>query len=110
MHAFKWYESVSNKWKMTSDQITHWLIREAKGLSLDRELRAMLDWMSVGKYTGFCQSEGCQLSQTSYEVVPQWPCQPPLASIASDTHYLGENVQKLSSTKRASEAHFVKFF
>jgi len=110
MHAVKRYESVPNRRKMITDQMTHWLLREAKGLSLDHELRTILDWMIVGRYSGFRKSEWCQSSQTSYEIISDWPGQPPLAILESDVHYLGENEQKLPHTARASEVHFVKFF
>ena len=46
----------------------------------------------------------------SYKIISDWPDQPPLAILASDIHYLGANEQKLPSTTRASEVHFVKFF
>jgi hypothetical protein len=110
MHAISRYESVPNRRKMITDQMTHWLLREAKGLSPDHELSALLDWIIVGRYAGFRKSEWCQSSQTSYEVIPDWPGQPSLAIIVSDIHYLGDTKQKLPSTARASEVHFVKFF
>ena len=110
MHAVKRYESVPNRRKMITDQMTHWLIREAKGLPLDHELRSLLDWVIVGRYTGFRKSEWCQSSQKKYEVILEWPGQPPLAIIATDIHYLGENEQRLSHTAKAGDVHYVKFF
>jgi hypothetical protein len=53
MHTAKRYESVPNRRNMITDKMTHCLLRETRGLSLDHELRAMLDWMIVDSYTGF---------------------------------------------------------
>ena len=51
---------------MITDGIREMLIKQAEKAPIDSELRAIVDWITVGRYTTFQSSEWCQASQKNY--------------------------------------------
>ena len=102
------YEDVPNRRNMITDDMMHWLLRVAKGLSQDDELVAILDWLILGRYSGFRKSEWCQSSMSTFETITDWPGQPPLAFIFSDFRYLDRNEGRLPYDAPHSEIWYVE--
>ena len=86
----------------------HWLIHVDEGLSKDYEPATLLDWLILGKYTGFRKSEWCQSSMSTFEVITDWPRQPPLALIFSDFTFLDRNEGRLPHDAPHSEIWYVE--
>ena len=51
---------------MITDGMMEWLIERAEKAPIDSKLQAIVDWITVGRYTGFLSSEWCQESQRHY--------------------------------------------
>ena len=51
---------------MITNDMMEWLIKRAEKAPIDSELRAIVDWITVGRYTVFRSSEWCQASQKNY--------------------------------------------
>ena len=85
------YEDIPDRRHMITDGMMHWLVKTSQTLSEDCELTAILDWVILGRYTGFRKSEWCQSSLSKFAVIEDWPGRPPLAFILSDFRYLGRN-------------------
>ena len=47
------YESVPNRRRMITDGMMEWLIKRAEKTPIDSELRVIVDWITVGRYTAF---------------------------------------------------------
>ena len=75
---------------MITDGIREMLIKQAEKAPIDSELRAIVDWITVGRYTTFQSSEWCQASQKNYAQIKGWPGEPSLAMTRSDFTFLGE--------------------
>ena len=93
------YENVPNRRRMITDGMMEWLIKKAKQSPIDSELRAIVDWIIVGRYTGFRSSEWCQETQTNYARIKGWPGEPSLAMTRSDFTPLGERERRITKTE-----------
>ena len=96
LQAHKAYESVPNRRSMITDTMMIWLHEAAQKEGEDSELRAICDWLILGRYTGFRKGEWCQSSQSTYERIDNWPGRPPLAMILSDFQFLGKGEKRLN--------------
>ena len=93
------YENVPNRRRMITDGMMEWFIKQAEKAPLDSELRAIVDWIIVGRYTGFRSSEWCQETQKTYARIMGWPGEPSLAMTRSDFTPLGEGERRITKTK-----------
>ena len=66
LKSVKDYEDVPKRRRMITDKMMQWLITKAKQSGPDSSTRAIVDWILLGRYTGFRASEWSQTSQTSY--------------------------------------------
>ena len=95
LEALRDYESVPKRRHMISDGMMYWLQRQAERADSDSKLAAIVDWIILGRYTGFRRSEWCQTSQSKYERIKSWPGRPSLAFIRQDFTFLGKNEELL---------------
>ena len=102
LHALSSYENVPNRREMITDGMMRWLLNESKRRHEDNELAAIVDWLILGRYTGFRQSEWCQTSQSSFKRIEEWPGQPPLAFIMSDIIFMDKNKRRINLTSSTS--------
>lgn len=104
------YEDVDNRRNMITDSMMLCLHREARRQHMDSEVSAIIDWLILGRYTGFRQSEWCQTSQSTYKKIENWPGQPPMAMILSDFVFLDKNERRINVNKRTrpSEVHYIR--
>ena len=86
LDAVKRYESVPNRRDMIYDSMVSHMLQVTAGLQDDCLHSAILDWIILGRYGGFRQSEWCQTSQSIAMTRPSLalPVQEPLAFIPSD--------------------------
>ena len=68
-----------------------------------------MDWVVLGRYTGFCKSEWCQSSQSTYERIVDWTGKPPLVFIRTDINYLDKNEHRISRGAQHHDMHYVQF-
>ena len=73
---------------MITDGIREMLIKQAEKAPIDSELRAIVNWITVGRHTAFRSSEWCQASQKNYARIKGWPGKPSLAMVRSDFAFL----------------------
>ena len=90
------YENVPNRRRMITDGMMEWFIKQAENTPIDSELRAIVDWIIVGRYTGFCSSEWCQETLKDYARIKGWPSEPSLAMTRSDFTFLGEEERRIT--------------
>ena len=57
MNAHKKYESVQNRRRMITASMMAWLIKKAGKEGTDSEIRAIVDWIIIGRSTGYRSSE-----------------------------------------------------
>ena len=57
LKALKDYEEVPNRRRMITDGMMQWLITQASRAGLDSPTQAIVDWILLGRYTGFRASE-----------------------------------------------------
>ena len=97
LDAIKQYEKVPDRRYMIEDSMVIWLYKEAqKESNIDSGLSAIVDWIILGRYTGFRKSEWAQSTLSSFERIETWEGNPPLAMILSDFQFLGPNQERLS--------------
>ena len=97
LDAIKQFEKVPNRRYMIEDTMVIWLYNEAqKELCIDSGLSAIVDWIILGRYTGFRKSEWAQSTLSSFQKIDTWEGNPPLAMILSDFQFLGSNQERLS--------------
>ncbi|KAL7528811.1 LOW QUALITY PROTEIN: hypothetical protein ACHAWF_002717, partial [Thalassiosira exigua] len=78
------YEKVPDRMNMITDSMTRWLQEGAKSHAPEEALDVIVDWVLLGRYAGFCKSEWCQSSQTTFKRIGSWRDKPPLAFILAD--------------------------
>ena len=102
------YENVADRRNMITDGMMHWLLQEVSKRPQDNELSSIMDWVVLGRYTGFRKSEWCQSSQSTYESIKEWPGKPPLAFIITDITYLDKNERRLPRGANQRDIHYVR--
>ena len=93
------YENVPNRRRMITDGMMAWLIKQADNAPLDSEIRAIVDWIIVGRYTGYRSSEWCQECQKDYARINGWPGDPALATTRNDFAFLGNNERRITQER-----------
>ena len=81
---------------MITNDMMEWLIKRAEKAPIDSELRAIVDWITVGRYTTFRSSEWCQMSQKNYTRIRGWPGEPSLAMTRSGFTFLGKGERRIT--------------
>lgn len=86
LSAVQRYEAVPNRREMIHAKMMSHMLHTAKGQHEDSLESALLDWIILGRYAGFRQSEWCQTSQRIAMTEPSLalPVPEPLAFITSD--------------------------
>lgn len=112
LHALRRYEEVPNRRHMITDTMMIWLRDQATRpcSAPDGELSAVVDWIILGRYTGFRKSEWCQSTLSKFDRIEDWPGQPARAFIRSDFVFLGKNEELIADPTAVdpSEIHFVR--
>ena len=78
MTAHRKYESTPKRRHMITGSMMAWLIKETDKAPPDSELRAIVDWIIIGRSTGYRSSEWCQNNEGDYARI-QWTGRPSLA-------------------------------
>ena len=94
--AHRKYESMPRRRRMITDGMMAWLIKQANEAPPDSEIRAIVDWIVIGRNTGYRSSEWCQNSQGDYARIQNWPGRPSLAATRNDFTFLGNDERRLS--------------
>ena len=102
--AHRKYESVPKRRRMVTDGMMAWLIKEADKSPPDSEIRAIVDWIVIGRNTGYRSSEWCQSSKGDYARIQNWPGRPSLAATRSDFTFLGSGERRLTHTHELTPA------
>ena len=102
-HAFKKYDTVPNRRNMITDSMMRWLLRETSKHGKDSSFTAIVDWLILGRYTGYRKSEWCQDTQSSYARIEDWPGRPSLAAILSDFTFYDKNERRIRLTGAKGE-------
>lgn len=96
LKAVKSYEDVPRRRRMITDGMMQWMIERADKEGPDSATRAMVDWIILGRYTGFRASEWSQTTLDSYARL-DWPGAPSRAMTRQDFEFLGDNERHLPS-------------
>ena len=67
--AVKKYESVPKRKEIISDSMFHYIAKLALRSAKDSLIRAMVDWIVLGCYTGFRKLEWCSDHHNSFDTV-----------------------------------------
>merc|ERR1712127_297465 len=87
LKALNDYEEVPNRRRMITDGMMQWLITQASYAGLDSSTQSIVDWILLGRYTGFRASEWCQKTLNTYARI-DWLGQPSLAFTRLDFQFL----------------------
>jgi S-ribosylhomocysteine lyase LuxS involved in autoinducer biosynthesis len=73
-NAVKKYETVPKCKEMISDSIFHYIANLASRVSGDSLVCRIVDWITLGCYTGFCKSKWCSNNHNSFATIndPKW--------------------------------------
>ena len=102
LRAVKDYEDVKGRRRMITDSMTVWLIEQAEKSGPDSAIRAIVDWIIIGRYSGFRSSEWCQESQNKYARIADWPGNPSMAVTRNDFGHLDKHERKIHEDKLSS--------
>lgn len=109
-NAVKKYETVPNRKEMISDSMFHYMATLYKRASDDSFVHAVVDWITLGCYTGFRKSEWCSDHHDSFATIndPQWGHRPStLSVIASDFAFTTISGRRLHETESAPDHEVV---
>ncbi len=88
LKAVKDYEEVPKRRRMITDNMMSWLISKAAEEGPDSATTAIVDWILIGRYTGFRASEWSQTTQGAFDRVEDWPGKPARAMTRSDFTFM----------------------
>ncbi|EJK69324.1 hypothetical protein THAOC_09426, partial [Thalassiosira oceanica] len=112
LNALDNYEKVpDDRRNMITDEMMHFLYRQAATAHRDSLPKALFDWILLGRYTGFRRSEWCQTRMFSYQRLDDWPGrQPAEAFIKADFVFLDKRKRRLttSETRNRNGVRYVK--
>ena len=106
LKALASYDDIEDRRHMICDDMMHWLHEHTKNLDPDSIAAAIVDWIKLGRYTGFRKSEWCQKSQSSYQRIDSWPGQPAEAFVWADFTFLDCRKRKLSPRQLSRQRVF----
>jgi hypothetical protein len=100
------YEAVPNRRDMITDAMISYMLVYTERMPLDCLERAIMDWIILGRYTGFRQAEWCQTSQTVATTVPSiaLPSPQPLACCPCDLVFFDAKDCPTAHTLNAPDA------
>ena len=96
------YEKVPNRRRMITDGMMQWLIDRARQEGPDSPVRAMVNWIILGRYAGFRAAEWSQTTQKDYARI-DWPGQPSRAFTSKDFCFLSDGKCLLDPRKLAGD-------
>ncbi len=96
LKSIKAYEEVPKRRRMITDGMMQWLITRAQHEAPDSAIRAIVDWIILGRYAGFRAAEWSQTQLLNYKRITDWPGQPSLAFTRNDFGFLGDNERHLT--------------
>ena len=96
LKAVQNYETVPKRRRMITDAMMEWLLDKATSTGSDSSFSAIVDWILLGRYTGFRASEYSQKTQKDYERIEDWPGLPSRATTRHDFIFLGDNERHLA--------------
>jgi len=99
LDAVQNYETVPNRRRMITDGMMTWLIEKAARAGPDSAVSAIVDWIILGRYTGFRASEWSQKTQSKYDHIEDWPGLPSRAVTRHDFDFLGDNERHLDPSE-----------
>ena len=88
---------------MITDGMTRWLIAEAAKAGPDSSTRAIVDWILLGRYSGFRASESSQTTQKDYARIEHWPGKPARAFTRPDFGFLANNERHPSGNELSED-------
>ena len=97
--AVKDYEEVPDRRRMITDSMMHWLLKAAAKEGPDSSTRAIVDWILLGRYTGFRAAEWSQTTRNKFARITRWPGKPSRAMTRSDFTFLDEGERRLSHSE-----------
>lgn len=103
------YQKVPNRRNMITDSMIAWLLTQQKTEAEDSLTAAIIDWIILGRYTGFRRSEWCQTSATKFARKEDVPGRPPEAIILGDLVYLDKDERVLDPTNKRFCASVVEY-
>lgn len=109
LDTVKKYESVAKRRNMISDPMAHWLHKLAQSQKDDTCHAAIVDWVKLGRYTGFRSSEWCQTKMNTFARITDLEGQPTQAMILTDFVFLDKNERVLTIKHRSFDASAVAF-
>lgn len=95
LKAVQDYEVIPQRRRMITDAMMEWLLKRAASSGQDSSDSAIVDWILLGRYTGFRASEYSQKTQKDYERIEDWPGSPSRAMTRHDFTFLGDNERHL---------------
>ena len=107
LKSVKSYEEVPKRRRMITDGMMQWLIDQASEAGPDSATRAIVDWIILGRYTGFRAGEWSQTTLTKYARIDHWPGQPSKAMTRLDFTFLGDLERVFSDDKLST--HLVRY-
>ena len=69
LKAVKKYESVANRREMIHDEMIHYMERVRPSLRIDSSDAAIIDWIFLGRFTGYRGIEWCQETLKDFEKI-----------------------------------------
>ena len=85
-----------------------WLTKLARSSPIDSKATSIVDWIILGRYTGYRRCEWCQTTQKDYARIEEWPGQPSEAAIIEDFEFLSLNKKSINPTT-ASDPDAIEF-
>ena len=86
LRAVQKYEKVKNRREMINDEMIYAMAARASTYKTDSREDALLDWLYLGRFTGYRTIEWCQKTMQAYEKIthPNWQGPSSYAFIAED--------------------------
>ena len=106
LKSVKDYEDVPKRRRMITDKMMRWLVSQAALSDPHSSTRAIVDWILLGRYTGFRASEWSQTSQQNYARLPH-PGNPSRAFTRQDFGFQGVDERRLTNTEISE--HLIKY-
>jgi hypothetical protein len=104
LNAVKKYESVEDRRDMIHDEMIHYMESLRGSYHEDSLEAALIDWIYLGRFTGYRSCEWCQTTQQGFEKIdhPLWKGPEAYAFIEDDFHFFDAHSVQLSSISTES--------
>lgn len=112
LKAVKKYETMADRREMIYDDMVLNMIRRSKSLPQDSLEAALIDWIILGRYTGYRCSEWCQSTQSKYDEIdhPLWTGHKASAFLAEDVTFYDKSQRPFYDLTNVTidDVYFVK--